>query len=93
MPETPIHFMLLGAIVVASLLAGLCFARFWWTTKDRFFLYFAISFWIEGINRAYTGYMRVHQENLPIYYVVRLVAYTLILLAIWKKNRSSSTKT
>ena len=37
-------FMLLGAISMASLIAGLFFLRFWKDTGDRFFLFFAVSF-------------------------------------------------
>jgi nitric oxide reductase large subunit len=90
MADTHIHQMLLGAIAVASFLVGLFFARFWRTTKDRFFLYFAISFWIEGLNRVYVGAMSLRSENLPINYLIRLVAYALILVAIWEKNRPAS---
>ena len=87
MANTHIHQMLLGAIAVASFLVGLFFARFWRSTNDRFFLYFAISFWIEGLNRAYVGYQGIHPDNAPLTYVIRLVAYSLILIAIWEKNR------
>ncbi|HEX6435777.1 MAG TPA: DUF5985 family protein [Candidatus Binatia bacterium] len=41
-------FMLLGAISMASLIAGLFFLRFWKDTGDRFFLFFAVSFLIEA---------------------------------------------
>jgi hypothetical protein len=37
-------FVLLGAISMASLIAGLFFLRFWKDTGDRFFLFFAVSF-------------------------------------------------
>ena len=42
-------FMLWGAISMASLVAGLFFLRFWKDTGDRFFLFFAVSFLIEGV--------------------------------------------
>jgi hypothetical protein len=37
------------------LVAGLFFLRFWRDTRDRLFLGFAISFLIEGLNRATLG--------------------------------------
>jgi hypothetical protein len=92
METTHIHQMLLGAIVVASFLVGLFFLRFWRTTRDRFFLYFAISFWIEAVNRCCLGLLNLHSENVPIYYVIRLSAYVLILVAIWEKNRPDSER-
>ena len=79
--------MLMGAIAVASLLAGLFFFRFWRDSRDRFFLYFALSFWLEGLNRLALGLLMDPRETAPIVYSVRLVAYGLILLAIWQKNR------
>jgi hypothetical protein len=75
--------MLIGAIVTASLIAGLFFFRFWRTSGDRFFLLFALSFWIEGLNRLVLG----SGEDSPFFYLVRLVAYALIVLAILDKNR------
>lgn len=79
--------MLTGAIAVASLLVGLFFFRFWRHTHDRFFLYFALSFWIEAGNRVALGLLLGINEDDAVFYSIRLVAYGLILLAIWQKNR------
>jgi uncharacterized membrane protein HdeD (DUF308 family) len=79
--------MLTGAIAVASLLAGLFFLRFWRNSRDRFFLYFALSFFLEGVNRIALGLLVDASENNPLFYGVRLIAYGLILAAIWQKNR------
>lgn len=81
--------ILVGGIATASLAAGLFFFRFWHTTRDRFFLLFAISFWIEGANRLFLYRVVGPDEDAPVYYIVRLVAYGLILAAIIMKNRSS----
>jgi len=78
--------MLVGAIAMASIAVGLFFFRFWRTTHDRFFLYFAASFWIEGINRIHFGLAGAIHEDFPIYYLIRLVTYGLILIAILEKN-------
>jgi hypothetical protein len=83
--------MLAGGIAVASLVAGLFFFRFWRHTGDRFFLCFALSFWLEAGNRVALGLL-VHPdtERTPLFYLLRLVAYGLILFAIWHKNRPRS---
>ena len=81
------ELMLTGAIAVASLLVGLYFFRFWRQTRDRFFLYFAGSFWLEAVNRIALALVEHASEQEPLFYLVRLVAYGLILLAIWQKNR------
>lgn len=79
--------MLMGAIAVASLLAGLFFFKFWRHTRDLFFLYFALSFWLEAINRIALGLLVDANQEGVLFYSVRLAAYGLILLAIWQKNR------
>ncbi|HEY8361184.1 MAG TPA: DUF5985 family protein [Ramlibacter sp.] len=79
--------MLTGAIACGWLVAGLFFFRFWRHTRDRFFLYFALSFWLESGNRVALGLVANANEGHPGFYLVRLLAYGLILLAIWQKNR------
>ncbi len=78
--------MAMGAIAVGWLIAGLYFFRFWRQTRDRFFLWFALSFWIESANRVALGLQRASEGD-AVYYLFRLVAYGLIILAIWQKNR------
>ncbi|MDB5890014.1 MAG: hypothetical protein JWP47_845 [Polaromonas sp.] len=82
--------MLSGAIALGSLAVGLFFFKYWYQTRDRFFLYFALSFGIEAINRVYAGLNYSPREDSPAYFIVRLVSYGLILLAIWEKNRPRS---
>lgn len=79
--------MLTGAIALGWLVAGLFFFRFWRRTQDRFFLFFALSFWLESANRMALGIVADASEGHPGFYLVRLVSYALILLAIWQKNR------
>lgn len=79
--------ILLGAIAMASLVAGLFFLSFWRSTKDRFFLFFATAFCIEAVNRVLLGLAEL-PETLPMFYVIRLAAYGLILFAIVDKNHS-----
>lgn len=79
--------MLAGAIAALSIIAGFVFVRFWRSTRDRFFLFFAASFLIEGLNRIILGITGELNENLPVYYLVRLLAYGLILYAVIDKNR------
>jgi hypothetical protein len=80
--------MMIGGIAAASFVAGLFFFRFWRTTRDRFFLLFALSFWIEGVNRVMLYEGVGLNEEAPVYYLIRLLAYGLILAAIIHKNRA-----
>lgn len=82
-----IEAMMNGAIACACFIVGVFFLRFWRSTRDRFFLYFALSFWIQGINRVHIGLKGAPSEDEAVIYLIRLVAYVLILVAIWEKNR------
>jgi hypothetical protein len=84
--EASMNLLLLGAISMASLVVGLFFLRSWKRTGDRFFLFFAASFFIEGFNRAALGLSRDPNEGLPFFYFVRLCSFLLILIAIVLKN-------
>lgn len=89
----PINEILIGAVAMASGIVGLFFFRFWRSTRDRFFLYFAASFWIEGLNRVLMGTSDELQVDLPVFYLIRLLAYGLIVLAILDKNRPRRRRT
>ena len=75
-----------GAICMGSLLIALFFLRFWRDSGDRFFLYFAASFFIEGLHRLYSAVHDAGGEDSPLHYLIRLLAYGLILWAILEKN-------
>jgi hypothetical protein len=77
---------LIGVIVSGCLVAGLFFLRFWRRTGDLLFLAFALSFLIEGANRARFLFLDVPSEGAASIYVVRLLSYLLILAAIAYKN-------
>jgi len=75
-----------GAIAMATAAVGLFFLRFWRTTRDRFFLWFALSFFVEAVHRVYSGLNPEVSEDTAYHYLVRLVSYAFILWAIWEKN-------
>jgi uncharacterized membrane protein HdeD (DUF308 family) len=77
---------LLGAISMASLVIGVFFLRFWRDTKDRFFLFFASSFIVEGVNRATLALSADPNEARPLFYFVRFLSFVLIVIAIADKN-------
>lgn len=79
--------ILIGGIAVASFVAGLFFLRFWRATGDRFFLFFVAAFWLEGAHRAFVYQLAGSDESAPYYYLIRLIAYGLIIAAIIGKNR------
>lgn len=79
--------MLSGAIITASVVVSLFFIRFWRRTRDSFFLYFATAFFLEGITRLIANTTPL-QDRSSVVYTFRIVAYLLIIYAIYKKNKS-----
>jgi hypothetical protein len=78
---------LLGAVAMASLVAAAFFWRFWRQTHDRFFMLFAAAFLLEAINRTTLAAVgSVTEEQEPLFYLVRLFSFVLILIAIVDKN-------
>jgi len=79
--------MLLGAIAMAAVIAGLFFIVFWRRTGDRFFFLFALAFWADAASRIYIGATGALREDTPGAYLIRLLAYALIVIAVIDKNR------
>ena len=77
---------LLGATTMASAVVGLAFLRFYRRTHDRFFLFFAASFWLDALSRVWNWQRDPLNESDTVVFVVRLIAYSLILAAIVDKN-------
>lgn len=78
---------LMGAVAMASLVATVFFLRFWRQTRDDLFLYFAFAFGIDAVTRFVLGISQVPESKEPLFYIPRLVTFTLIILAIVQKNR------
>ena len=83
---------LLGVIATCSAIAAGFFFKFWRRTGDRFFLAFGAAFVIEAVNRMSVLFVDRPSEGRPLMYVVRLLAFLLIVAAIIDKNRESSRR-
>jgi hypothetical protein len=81
--------VLQGAVAMASFVATLLFLRFWRQTRDNLFLLFAIAFAIDAATRFALGLSPIPDEGEPIIYLARLVAFSLMIVAIIQKNRPS----
>lgn len=81
------YSILSGALMMACLVAGLFFYKFWKKTQDRLFIMFAFSFWILSLERLVLGYLGNTQEISGMIYLLRFIAFGLILIAIVNKNR------
>jgi hypothetical protein len=81
-----VSLFILGAIVMAAATAGVFFFRFWRETGDRLFLMFAVALWLEALHRAVLALSARPSEGDPLIYLVRFIAYALIVVAIIDKN-------
>ena len=78
-----------GAIAFGFMAAALFFLRFWKRTRDGLFLAFATAFALLGIGQAVQALANIPQEERSYIFLIRLAAFTLIIIAIARKNRSA----
>lgn len=76
-----------GAISMACLTIALFFLRFWRQTRDRLFVVFAAAFALLMVERLMLATVSASHEMAPYIYLVRLVAFALIMGAVVDKNR------
>jgi hypothetical protein len=76
-----------GAMTMGYTVAGLFFLRFWNRTRDRLFVLFSLAFFVLAAQRLALALTSHLIEDDIAFYVVRLLAYALILVAIIDKNR------
>jgi|HubBroStandDraft_5_1064220.scaffolds.fasta_scaffold1789976_1 hypothetical protein len=79
------HFVA-GCIFLGFMIVAGHFFKFWRSTRDRFFLFFAIAFFLFGVEKFCVG-LFIGSETVSSIYIVRLIASGFILAAIIDKNR------
>jgi hypothetical protein len=77
-----------GTLAMACFTVATFFLKFWRTSRDRFLLAFAIAFVALGLNWVGLALLESQQESRNSMYVVRLIAFLIILAAIIDKNRA-----
>jgi peptidoglycan/LPS O-acetylase OafA/YrhL len=77
-----------GIAAAGSLAVGLFFLRSWRETRDRFFVLFAFAFWFLALNAVALLWADPAGEHRHFFYLIRLLAFLLIIAAIVGKNRS-----
>jgi hypothetical protein len=95
--ETVMILFVDGAVMMGMAVAGLLFLRFWKRTDDRLFVIFAVAFFALALNRFFLALLAHSPTTVPfehhtILYIVRLVAFVLILAAIADKNRRAKAQ-
>ncbi|HEX8064655.1 MAG TPA: DUF5985 family protein [Allosphingosinicella sp.] len=86
--ETRLDF-LSGPITMGFLVAGFFFLCFCKRTGESLFLAFAAAFWLLGLAQALLAFTNIPVEERSFLFLLRLAAFSLILVSIWRKNRRS----
>ena len=75
-----------GALVMGSLVISHFFLRYWRRSRDILFIYFAAAFLALAINWLALAFADRDEPQTSLY-VIRLLAFGLIVVGIWNKNR------
>ena len=84
-----LYDFLSGAVAMGFAACALFFLRFWKRTREELFLAFAIAFLLLGTGQTILALASIPTEERGSIYLLRLVAFLLILLAIYRKNREA----
>lgn len=77
-----------GALTCTYVIAAIYFLRFWTRAADRLFLMFALAFALLAANQV-TLFVIASPDELGDYaYLLRVLAFALILIGIVVKNMS-----
>lgn len=85
-----LYDFLSGAITMGFAVASLFFLRFWKRTGDGLFASFAAAFLLLAIAQALLSFTDIAVEERSWLFLIRLAAFSLILISIWQKNRRSA---
>jgi hypothetical protein len=80
-----------GMLAAGYLVAGLYFLKFWRQTGDRLFAFFAAAFGLLFLQRVALTLASDLVADTAWYYMVRLLAFGLIIVAIVDKNRGTTS--
>lgn len=83
----PLIDFLSGAISLGFLIAAIFFLRFWHRTGDRLFAAFGLAFALLGVGQAVQVFAQIAQEEQSYIYLIRLAAFSTIIVAVVHKNR------
>ncbi len=84
-----LYDFLSGAVALGFAVCSLFFLRFWRRTREELFLAFSVAFLLLGLGQTILSLANIPTEESGFVYLLRLAAFLLILLAIYRKNRRS----
>lgn len=84
-----VYDFLSGAVAFGFLVCGLFFLRYWSRSREELYLTFALAFAVLGLGQAILSLGNIPSEERGSLYLLRLTAFILILIAIYRKNRTA----
>lgn len=84
-----IEHLLRGASITTDVCIAIFFLRFWSEKRDALFFFFALAFALMAVSTFVVVWVGRIADFAPVAYVLRLLAYVLIIFAIVNKNRPS----
>ena len=79
-----------GGIAVAFGMIGVCFVRFWRSSRVRLFLWFAVAFFLLTAERIVLILANPDSEFTTYIYTIRLAGFLVIIGAIIDQNRKGN---
>jgi hypothetical protein len=84
-----LYDFLSGAVALGFAVCALIFLRSWRRTREELFLAFALAFLLLGFGQTVLALANIPTEDRSSVYLLRLAAFLLILVAIYRKNRGT----
>jgi hypothetical protein len=81
-----------GVAFACALAAAAFFLRFWQASRDPLFVWFSGAFALLGVHWAALVVANPYAETRPYLYLLRLLAFVLIIIATLQKNRAGSSE-
>lgn len=89
----PLIDFLAGCLTISYLIAALFLLRFRRRTGDGLFLNFGIAFLLLGANQVLASYFGVEDERYGYTYLLRVLAFVVILYGILRENTARAART
>lgn len=83
-----LYDFLSGAVAFGFVVVAVFFLRFWTRVGDPLFIWFALAFGLLGLGQAILALAGLPLEERSFVYLIRLIAFSLIIFAIFRKNRA-----
>lgn len=78
-----------GILTMASVIVSVFFWRYWKVSGERLFAFFCVAFALLALNWLALSVTAPAYEARHLVYLIRLAAFTLIIVGIVDKNRVS----